>query len=112
MPVASSTPQIHAPTLCEPYRKQIEAFTDWKTQDALNVCQAESKGRNIKNPEPHRNRAGTVLCYGSHGPMQVGCIHYKNGEDTTNVELNFEKAHAIWKQSGWKPWSVSKGLGL
>lgn len=114
----------------EPQEVQIEVAINW-TQErieqeiratfpedpvvAVAVAKAESELAYWKeNPEAHTNKkTGNVICYGSFGLMQIGCVH--NMQDTEalkDVQFNLKKARAIYddsmrrKGNGWLPWGA------
>ena len=81
---------------------------------AVAIAKAESGLRATStNPEAHKNRRGEVICYGSFGIMQIGCVHsIKDSEGLYDVEYNLQKARAIYDDSlrrtgnGWLPWGA------
>jgi len=81
---------------------------------AVAVAWAESElYSDAHNPEAHKNRKDEVLCYGSFGIMQIGCVHYmKDPEELKDIKFNLEKARAIYDDSkartgnGWLPWGA------
>ena len=81
---------------------------------AVAIAKAESKLYDrAHNPEAHKNRQGEVICYGSFGIMQIGCVHsIKDSEGLYDIEYNLQKARAIYDDSlrrrgnGWLPWGA------
>lgn len=80
---------------------------------AVAVAKAESELEVKVNPEAHRNENGDVICYGSYGIMQIGCVHnLKDPKALKDVELNIKKARAIYDETkartgnGWLQWGA------
>ncbi len=78
------------------------------TETAVKVYRAESvSGTQLVNPEGHYRKDGTLICRGSYGAFQLSCEHYlKDIQKLKEFEFNVQKAHEIYKQSGWYPWGV------
>lgn len=83
---------------------------------AVAVAKGES-GHLLKvdayNPEPHKDSKGNVICYGSAGVLQIGCVHNRGDvEALKDFEFNLQKARAIYDDSkarrgnGWLPWGA------
>lgn len=59
------------------------------------------------NPEAHRDRNGNVICYGSYGVMQIGCVHMMENPDALfDLETNLRVARQIYDESGWVKWGA------
>jgi len=62
------------------------------------------------NPEAHRNSRGEVICNGSFGVMQIGCVHHANYSELEDFKFNLKVARRIYDDSlkrtgnGWLPW--------
>jgi len=99
------------PTSCEGFRSELSKY-DWDVDTALKIAKLES-GCNPTNHnynDTHKNYyTGEVICKGSYGLMQVGCIHY-NGEDPNDWKKNIEIAHRVYEQSGWNAWTTYKHI--
>lgn len=94
------------PASCNDYRAEVEKY-DWDVETALKIMNLESGCRNIHNyNDIHKNyRTGEVICKGSYGPMQVGCIHYKD-EDKEDWKTNIRLAYQVYEGSGWTAWTT------
>jgi hypothetical protein len=73
----------------------------WDTDVAYAVCMAESGG----NPSASNWSDQHNGCAGSHGLMQIACVH-TSGLPEHNPEKNMEKAFEIYSRSGWQPWGA------
>lgn len=95
------------PENCSKFLKEIEKYP-WDTATVVKIAFKESKCSSdaVNLKDSHRG------CRGSYGALQVGCLHYKKGEDKKNVPLNIEKAYEVYKQAGnsFSPWSVCKNI--
>lgn len=73
----------------------------WDTKVAYAVCMAESGGNHqASNWSDHHNG-----CVGSHGLMQIACIH-TGGVAEHDPARNMSKAWEIYSRSGWTPWGA------
>ncbi len=108
---ASTTPIVATPSVQEIIISAAkQASTSPKI--ALAVSKAES-GLNPKayNPEPHYDRFGNVICRGSYGLFQIGCVNYKGDpKDLFDPKLNAKIAMKMHQEQGWHPWSVCRTL--
>lgn len=112
-----------------PQEVLLKVITEWDEEriveeirttfpDTPNTAVAVAKGEsrlnaNAYNPEAHRDRQGNVICYGSYGVMQIGCVHMQeNPEALYDVATNLEVAKRVYQDSlnrrgnGWLPWGV------
>jgi len=64
------------------------------------------KKHNLKASETHRRANGSVICVGSYGVLQVGCLHYQPTDDRDDLATNVRIAHRVWQSSGYKAWSM------
>jgi len=90
---------------CVTYRKLFEKY-DWPVDTAIAICELESSG--IATASNWKDSHAT--CNGSHGLMQVGCIHGHQTEDLYDPEFNVKVAHQLWKERGFSPWTTYKKL--
>ena len=99
---------------CEEFRTLISNY-QWPVETAMAICAAESGGvPSRKNlGDTHRDANGNVICYGSFGLFQVGCIHEPtfgiSEEDLLDPEQNIEIAYKIYVDGGFYPWSTYYG---
>lgn len=100
------------PVRCNEFREIVNQYI-WDTEMVLNIALKESgcdkTNHNFK--DNHRSwSTGETICFGSWNILNVGCIHYKSGEDIDSVELNVKKAYKIYKDSGdsFRQWSTCK----
>ena len=99
---------------CEQVEREIKKY-DWDHATMLAIAKAESgcnpSNHNLTTSETHRRADGSIICVGSYGALQVGCLHY-NGEDKNDVAANVRIAYRVytnrkaWDVSGYKAWSV------
>ena len=117
------TPTDQAPTLsskppatpCEQVQAEIAKYSDWDANTVQAIAQAEnrecsSQNHNLSASETHRRADGSVICVGSYGVLQVGCLHFHKGEDTDNLETQVKVAHRVWKEAkgSYTPWTMYK----
>lgn len=67
------------------------------------VAKAENRGcdpkkHNLTASETHRRADGSVICVGSYGVSQVGCLHFQKGEDRDNLKTQIEVSHRVWRE--------------
>lgn len=77
----------------------------------LAVMKAENRGcdpllDNYSAGETHVNAAGQVVCVGSYGLLQVGCLHFSAGQDHTTPSANVAVAYQVWKKQGYTAWTM------
>lgn len=48
------------------------------------------------------------VCVGSYGALQVGCLHYKTGENRNDLKTNVKVAHRVWLEQGYEAWTRYK----
>ena len=49
-------------------------------------------------------------CNGSHGLLQIGCIHGYTVEQLYDPALNIEAGYAVWKKQGYEAWTTYQKL--
>lgn len=75
----------------------------------LAIMKAESGlNETAHNPEAHRNwRTGEVICYGSFGLFQIGCVNYlENPTKLYDPYFNVDIAVQVLKSQGLKAWGA------
>lgn len=72
---------------------------NWDTRVAYAVCMAESGGNSMASNWNDNHGS----CIGSHGLMQIACIHGGVFHDPVQ---NMNKAYEIYQRSGWQPWGA------
>jgi hypothetical protein len=94
---------------------EIAKYSGWNVNTVQAIGQAENRTCNpLKHnetaSETHRRADGSVICVGSYGALQVGCLHYREGEDRNDLATNIKVAHRVWQQSGgsYTPWTMYK----
>lgn len=81
------------------------------------IAQAENNTcdplrHNLTTSETHRDANGNIICIGSYGVIQVGCLHYREGENRDDLATNVAVAHrvyvarALWDSSGYNAWTM------
>lgn len=48
------------------------------------------------------------VCVGSYGVLQVGCLHYRAGENRDDLATNVRVAHRVWLNEGYRAWTMYK----
>lgn len=66
---------------------------------------------NLTTSETHRRADGSVICIGSYGVLQVGCLHYSEGENRNDLATNIRIAHGLWQNrqtwgNGYEAWTM------
>lgn len=92
---------------------EVSKYTDWNANIIQAIAQAENRACNpLKHnetaSETHYNYKGDVICIGSYGALQVGCLHYKPSEDRNDLVTNIAVAHRVWQGSGYTAWTMYK----
>lgn len=69
------------------------------------IAKAENRScdptrHNLTASENHK------VCIGSYGVLQVGCLHYRDGEDRNDLATNIAVAHRVYLKQGYEAWSV------
>ena len=98
---------------CEQMHAEIAKYGDWDQNIMQAIGQAENRACNpLKHnetaSETHRRADGSVICVGSYGALQVGCLHYRDGENRNDLATNIKVAHRVWTDSGYTPWTMYK----
>lgn len=65
---------------------------------------------NLTSSETHRDRNGNVICVGSYGVLQVGCLHYSAKDDVDDLATNVKLANKAWTSReqwgvGYEAWT-------
>ena len=92
---------------CELYRPIVAQY-DWDVNTMMRVMSAESGCNPYKdNPtDTHRNQYGQVICYGSWGLLQIGCVHGYSQDEMHNPTANILAAYKVWNGGNYKAWST------
>lgn len=82
------------------------------------IAQAENRAcdptrHNLTSSETHKDRNGNVICVGSYGVLQVGCLHYAAGDNKDDLATNIRLAHKAWQSRetwgvGYEAWTQYK----
>ena len=82
------------------------------------IAQAENMScdptrHNLTSSETHRRADGSVICVGSYGVLQVGCLHYGAGDNKDDLATNVRLAHKAWTSRenwgvGYEAWTQYK----
>lgn len=88
-------------TPCELVRQEIAKYPGWNVDIMSAVAQAENRScnpsrHNLTTSETHRDRNGNVICVGSYGVLQVGCLHYSKDDNPDDLATNIRIAHRAW----------------
>ena len=100
-------------TPCETVRAEVAKYTDWNANIMQAIAQAENRScdplrHNETASETHRRADGSIICVGSYGALQVGCLHYQPNEDRNDLATNIRVAHKVWQSSGYTAWTMYK----
>ena len=96
-------------------RAEVAKYSDWYARTVVAIARAENdtcnpKRHNLTASETHRRADGSVICVGSYGALQVGCLHYSEGEDVDDLATNIRIAHRLWQNrqqwgNGYEAWT-------
>lgn len=91
-------------TPCETVRAEISKYSDWDVATMSAIAEAENRScdplrHNLSADENHK------VCIGSYGVLQVGCLHYRTGEDRNDLKTNVAVAHRVYLQQGYSAWT-------
>lgn len=94
-------------TPCETVRAEVAKYSDWDVATISAIAEAENRScdslrHNLSASENHK------VCVGSYGALQVGCLHYREGEDRNDLATNVRVAHKVWQGSGYTAWTMYK----
>lgn len=98
-------------TGCEAVAEELSKYSDWDIKTMTAISMAESgcnpARNNLTASETHRGYDGNVVCVGSYGALQIGCVHYlKNPAGLNDLATNVAVAHSVYLKQGYKAWSV------
>lgn len=101
-------PEIPATlTPCETVRVEVAKYSGWDVATISAIAEAENRScdplrHNLSADEDHK------ICIGSYGVLQVGCLHYREGEDRNDLKTNIAVAHRVYLQQGYNAWTMYK----
>lgn len=111
--------QVAAPVLsgCDLVRNEIEKYPGWDHNVAVAIAKAENRScsptnHNLTSSETHKRADGSVICVGSYGVIQVGCLHYAPGDDVNDLATNIRIAYRVfqerakWDSNGFNAWTM------
>jgi hypothetical protein len=97
-------------------RAEVAKYGDWDANTIQAIAQAENRTcnplrHNETASETHRRADGSVICVGSYGALQVGCLHYNSDEDKNDLSTNIKVAHRVWQSrqqwgNGYEAWTM------
>ena len=66
---------------------------------------------NPTSSETHYASDGSIICVGSYGVLQVGCLHYGEGDAIDSLETNVRLAYKAWTNRekwgiGYEAWTM------
>ena len=95
---------------------EIAKYGDWNANIMQAIGQAENRTcnpliHNLSATETHRRADGSVICVGSYGVMQVGCLHYGPNDNRDDLATNIKLAHQAWTSrekwgNGYEAWTM------
>lgn len=88
---------------CEQVKREIQKY-EWDSTLIMAIAKAENRtcdpgNHNLSMSENHG------VCVGSYGVLQVGCLHYKEGENYDDLSTNVKVAYRVWQQQGYNAWT-------
>jgi hypothetical protein len=97
-------------------RAEVAKYGDWDARIIGAIAEAENRScnparHNLTASETHRRADGSVICVGSYGALQVGCLHYPEGADVNDLATNIKIAHGLWQNrqkwgNGYEAWTM------
>lgn len=91
-------------------RSEVAKYSGWDVNTITAIAMAESgcdpANDNLTSTETHST------CVGSYGALQVGCIHYRAGEDRGDFATNVRVAHRAYLErvamvgNGYTAWTM------
>lgn len=97
-------------------RAEVAKYGDWDARIIGAIAEAENRScnparHNLTASETHRRADGSVICVGSYGALQVGCLHYPEGADINDLATNIKIAHGLWQNrqkwgNGYEAWTM------
>lgn len=100
-------------TPCQKVEAEIAKYSDWDVNTVQAIARAENgecnpKKHNLTASETHKRADGSVICVGSYGALQVGCLHFHKGEDRDNLKTQVKVAHRVWLEAkgSYTPWTM------
>lgn len=108
--MAEVAPAQSVSSPCDIVRAEIGKYGDWDVNTMAAIAQAENTTcnetrHNMTASETHRDIRGEVVCVGSYGVLQVGCVHYGEGDDPNDLATNIRIAHTVWLKQGYRAWT-------
>lgn len=90
---------------CGAMQREVNKYTDWNVNTVQAIAQAENRScnptnHNLSSAEDHG------VCIGSYGVLQVGCLHYRAGENRDDLATNVAVAHRVWQSQGYTAWTM------
>lgn len=102
-------------TGCDLIRSEVAKYPGWDVNTIVAISMAESGCNptrdNLTASETHRRADGSVICVGSYGALQVGCLHYGGDEDRRDFATNIKVAYRLWENrqkwgNGYAAWTM------
>ena len=94
---------------CEAYLPLLQKY-NWDVSTALRIIGAESGCSSVgHNPtDQHRDRYGNIICLGSWGLFNIGCVHGYSMKFLESPTNNIKVAYNIYIAAGssWGDWTT------
>ena len=95
---------------CEQYRALLNKY-EWDSSVMYGIMRAENRScdtnrDNNSAGETHYDMNGNVVCVGSYGLFQMGCLHFSGNQNPNDPLTNIEVAYQIWKKQGYTAWTM------
>ena len=96
-------------------RSEVAKYSGWDVNTMTAIAMAESgcnpTNDNLTSSEAHRRADGSVICVGSYGALQVGCLHYGSDEKRDDFATNIKVAYRLWENhqkwgNGYAAWTM------
>jgi hypothetical protein len=78
---------------------------NWDYKVIIAIAKAENDTcdplrHNLTSSEDHG------VCVGSYGVLQVGCLHYRAGENRDSLVINVAVAYRVWLEQNYNAWTM------
>lgn len=97
-------------------KQEIAKYDGWDVQTMYAIARAENRtcnpvNHNLTSAETHRDGNGNIICVGSYNVLQVGCLHYRQGENVDDLSTNVKVAYRAWENrqqwgNGYEAWTM------
>lgn len=94
---------------CEAVRAEASKYSGWDVNLITAIATSESRYHKCIPTEHNMTMSENHgVCVGSYGALQVGCVHYREGENPNDLATNVAVAHRVWLAQGYTAWTEYK----